>query len=211
MKMLMAAATLVFATIAVPAFADTTMAGAGASSSSVSGAQAQSGVAVNRTENLQGQQASQAITFNPASLPTSTEMTVRSAPEVVAPALTTTLTETCMGSSSGGVSGVAFGISVGSTWTDKDCQNRLNARQLAAMGYRAAARVVMCANPIVRQAFKDTGLPCPGDQATTVSQNSTTANKVASSSEAAPELVATDSQGRTWKRANEHSDWVLEK
>ncbi|MHB0865313.1 MAG: hypothetical protein ACYC1Y_00155 [Minisyncoccota bacterium] len=201
-KLTVAAMVAALSLTSVAAFADNS-AGAVANAGSVSGAQAQSGVgvAVNKTANLVGQNANQAITFNSAPAPTSTEMTIRSAPPVVAPALTTTLTETCMGSSSVGASGVGFGVSFGSTWTDHDCQNRLDARQLVAMGYRDAARVVMCSNPVVREAFKATGNPCPGDEATKVSQSdSNKQDQVA--------LVTTDSQGKKWERANEESSWM---
>jgi hypothetical protein len=40
-------------------------------------------------------------------------------PAVVAPSLTTTLSETCMGSTSMGIAGAGFGISFGSTWKDE--------------------------------------------------------------------------------------------
>ena len=56
---------------------------------------------------------------------------VKSAPTVYAPALATTLTETCMGSTSGSGSGMGWGFSIGSTWTDKSCERRLNADRVA--------------------------------------------------------------------------------
>ena len=183
------------------AFADNS-AGAVANAGSFSGAQAQSGVAVNSTNNRIGQTATQGVTFNSPAVPDNTKVTIRSAPQVVAPALATTLTETCMGSSSIGASGIGFGLTFGSTWTDHDCQNRLDARQLASMGYRDAARVVMCANPVVRKAFKATGNPCPEDQATTVSESGvdTKRNKVT--------LDTTDPQGNQWALANEENNWA---
>jgi hypothetical protein len=93
--------------------------------------------------------------------------TLKNVPNVYAPALTTTLTETCMGSSSGGFSIAGFGISAGGTWADEECVNRLNARELRSLGPDGAlaAKEVMCANPVVREAYRKIGKPCIGDVA----------------------------------------------
>lgn len=107
------------------------------------------------------QQGNQAITFNaPAAVEYKGGYDFRNVPAVVAPALTTTLTETCMGSTSVGAAGVGFGFSAGSTWKDTDCVNRLNARELRTFGDTAAAKEVMCENDIVRAAYKRIGQPC---------------------------------------------------
>lgn len=87
-------------------------------------------------------------------------ITVKNVPNIVAPALTTTLTETCMGSTSGGAAVAGFGITIGSTWKDDECVNRLNSRELRSLGEYGAAKEVLCANPVVREAFKTTGKPC---------------------------------------------------
>jgi hypothetical protein len=92
--------------------------------------------------------------------------TLKNVPNVYAPALTTTLTETCMGSSSGGFSIAGFGISGGGTWVDAECVNRLNARDVKALpvpGAALAAKEVLCANAVVRAAFRKTGNPCVDD------------------------------------------------
>ena len=68
--------------------------------------------------------------------------------------------DTCMGSSSAGAQGIGFGISLGTTWTDKNCVNLKNARELASMGYGAAAVQLMCLNDNVRKAMKAAGTPC---------------------------------------------------
>jgi len=77
-------------------------------------------------------------------------------PTAVAPALTTTLSETCMGSTSAGASGSGFGLSFGSTWTDDECVRRLNAREVRSMGFALAAKELMCDNDDVRAAFERT-------------------------------------------------------
>jgi hypothetical protein len=87
---------------------------------------------------------------------------VRTVPSVYSPALTTTLTETCMGSTTAGGSWLGGGISLGSTWEDKSCKRRLNARELAqTLGDREAARAVMCGDADVADAYERLGRPCP--------------------------------------------------
>jgi len=84
-------------------------------------------------------------------------------PNVMAPSLTTTLTETCMGSTSFGGSGSGFGFSFGTTWRDSACVRRLDSRQLAAFNDMGTAREIMCASTIVREAAKRAGRPCVAD------------------------------------------------
>jgi len=85
-------------------------------------------------------------------------------PAVVAPSLTTTLSETCMGSTSMGVAGAGFGISFGSTWKDEACVRRLDSRELRSFGsglapndailFHFAAKERMCADKKIRAAFE---------------------------------------------------------
>ena len=84
-------------------------------------------------------------------------------PNVSAPNLATTLTETCMGSSSVGASGAGFGFSVGSTWRDGACVRRLDSRQIAAYGEIAVAVEMMCDSDLVREAAIRAGRPCVAD------------------------------------------------
>lgn len=81
----------------------------------------------------------------------------------MAPALTTTLTETCMGSTSvgGGFSGGSF--SFGTTWRDSACVRRLDAREIHSYGDLQAAKEIMCDSDLVRAAFKRVGRPCVED------------------------------------------------
>lgn len=80
-----------------------------------------------------------------------------------APNLTTTLTETCMGSTSfgGGFSGGSF--SFGTTWRDHACVRRLDAREIKSFGDVQAAKEIMCDSDLVREAFKRVGRPCAED------------------------------------------------
>lgn len=115
-----------------------------------------SNAATNSTASNQGN--SQTINNN-STYPAN--QTIKAAPAVVAPALTTTLTETCMGSTSLGVSVLGFGATGGSTWQDRQCIRRLNARELAqTIGDRDAAREVMCADEEIFRVYNAMGRPC---------------------------------------------------
>lgn len=83
--------------------------------------------------------------------PSETTATVRSVPTAIAPALTTTLTETCMGSSSVGASGVGFGVSFGTTWRDVACVRRLDSREVGKYSQQVAFEM-MCDSEAVRKA-----------------------------------------------------------
>lgn len=100
----------------------------------------------------------QAITYN-SSMPES--QSLKTVPNAFAPSLTTTLTETCMGSSSVGGSVLGFGLSAGSTWRDQECMRRLNARELSnTLGDRQAARELMCGNEQIFRVYNALGRPC---------------------------------------------------
>lgn len=87
--------------------------------------------------------------------------TVKSAPALYAPPLVTTMTDTCMGSTSVGASFSGFGFNGGSTWTDKNCVRRLDAREFRAMGMNDVALALLCQNPDNQLAVEATGRLCP--------------------------------------------------
>lgn len=70
----------------------------------------------------------------------------------------------CMGSTSVGAQGVGFGISVGGTWTDGDCDRRYDSIRLQEMGMHKAAVLMMCGKASVAKVMKDAGTPCPTDK-----------------------------------------------
>lgn len=80
-----------------------------------------------------------------------------------APALAAS-TGACMGSSSAGAQGVALGISVGTTWTDDNCDRRYDSIRMQELGFNNAAVQLMCDKPSVREAMRKTGTPCIGDE-----------------------------------------------
>ena len=82
-------------------------------------------------------------------------------PGIVAPGLAAAGVETCLGSSSGGLSLMGGGFTFGSTKVDEGCTIRLLARQLFAFGFRKAAVALMCQDEHVFVAMGETGTPCP--------------------------------------------------
>ena len=78
----------------------------------------------------------------------------------VAPALTSS-NDTCMGSTSVGASAATFGISFGSSWTDKNCLMLKNAREIWNMGFKGAALARLCMDELNREALEATGINCP--------------------------------------------------
>lgn len=94
------------------------------------------------------------VTFEGARLPAST---------AVAPTIFSG-SDTCMGSSSAGGQGMAFGFSFGTSWTDKNCVRLKNSRHLLELGFDAAAIHIMCQDKSVRRAMRDAGTPCRGGE-----------------------------------------------
>lgn len=87
----------------------------------------------------------------------------------VATAFTASLSasqDTCMGSRSFGVQAVGFGLSVATTWPDRQCRRWRNARALDGLGYRRAALALLCQDEEVERAMERAGRPCPGPQMT---------------------------------------------
>ena len=78
----------------------------------------------------------------------------------IAPALASS-NDTCMGSSSVGASAANFGISFGSSWTDKNCLMLKNAREIWNMGFKGAALARLCMDDLNREALESTGINCP--------------------------------------------------
>ena len=96
---------------------------------------------------------------NPAS--TDSKNRLITPPTVVAPGLVAAGMETCLGSSSGGVSMMGAGLTFGRTTPDDGCSIRLAARQLFAFGFQKAALALMCQDPRVVEAMAAVGQPCP--------------------------------------------------
>jgi hypothetical protein len=87
--------------------------------------------------------------------------TVKSAPPIQAAALTASITETCWGSVSGGLSLVGVGVTAAATIKDYDCNRRLNAAVAGRMGRMDIAFNLMCQDDSFRAASIGTKNPCP--------------------------------------------------
>lgn len=87
--------------------------------------------------------------------------TVKNVPSPIAPSLTTTLSDTCMGSVSAGISAVGFGLTGGTTMVDEACVRRLDSREFRAMGMNDVALALLCQSDANRKAVEATGRSCP--------------------------------------------------
>lgn len=151
-----AALSLVFAQSAAAQVAisdSNSTANSGSVSGSVSNGGASTSSATNGAANAGN---AQSITFN-----SNASDRLKTVPQVYAPALSTTLTETCMGSTSGGLSVMGIGGTLGTTWNDAQCVRRLNAREMAqTFGDREAARALLCQDADVASAYEAVGQDC---------------------------------------------------
>jgi len=82
-------------------------------------------------------------------------------PTIAAPGLTAAGVETCLGSTSAGLSLMGGGLTFGRTQVDDGCTIRLLARQLFAFGMQKAALALMCQDERVATAMEASGSPCP--------------------------------------------------
>lgn len=89
--------------------------------------------------------------------------TAKSAPAIQAAGLTASITETCWGSVSGGVSVVGLGVTAAATIKDYDCNRRLNAAVAGRMGRMDIAFNLMCQDDSFRAASIGTSNPCPAN------------------------------------------------
>ena len=108
----------------------------------------------------------QNITFNTEapSANTTNTTTLKNVPAIGAPALITS-NDTCMGSTSGGLAVAGFCMSLGSTWSDKNCLMLKNSRELWNMGFKAASLARMCMDDLNKEALELTGFVCPTKKA----------------------------------------------
>jgi hypothetical protein len=95
----------------------------------------------------------------------------------VAPGLSSSFNDVCMGSTSMGAGFSGGSIALGTTWEDSDCVRRLNAREIRNMGDAQVAKEIMCGNADVRAAFKRVGRPCIEDVAPVVASKQPITNQ----------------------------------
>ena len=93
----------------------------------------------------------------------------RIAPGASAPALAVA-PETCMGSTSAGVSTPFGGIIAAGSWKSEGCERRMNARSLSGLGYPVAALYLLALDPDVRTALIQAGVDLPTPPAPVVAE-----------------------------------------
>lgn len=86
------------------------------------------------------------------------------APSAIAPGLIAS-GPSCLGSSSFGVSGAGFGISLGGTKEDEHCNAREDTRILTVLAGNAAGIARMCQVKANAKALNAAGIACPGQVA----------------------------------------------
>jgi hypothetical protein len=94
---------------------------------------------------------------------TSTTTVKSPPPTAVAPAITTINNDLCAVAASGAVQTQILGISIGSTFVDKNCERLKISKTLFDMGMKVAAVSVMCQDERVFTAMMNAGTPCPVD------------------------------------------------
>jgi hypothetical protein len=94
---------------------------------------------------------------------TSTTTVKSPPPTAVAPAITTLNNDLCAVAASGAVQTQIFGVSIGKTFVDKNCERLKLSKTLFDMGMKVAAVAVMCQDERVFTAMMNAGTPCPVD------------------------------------------------
>jgi len=84
-------------------------------------------------------------------------------PTAVAPAVTTINNDVCAVVASGAVQTQIFGISMGGTMRDMNCERIKLAKNLFDMGMKVAAVATLCQDERVFAAMMAAGTPCPVD------------------------------------------------
>lgn len=95
---------------------------------------------------------------------TTNESTVKSPPpSAIAPAVTSINNDVCSVAASGAVQTQIFGISVGGTLRDLNCERIKLSKNLFDMGMKVAAVSTLCQDRRVWDAMMNAGTPCPID------------------------------------------------
>jgi len=90
--------------------------------------------------------------------------TLKSPPaSAISPTINTSNSDLCTFGVAGAVQTQILGISMGSQFTDKNCERLKNAKTLYDMGMKVAAVSVMCQDERVFDAMMNAGTPCPYD------------------------------------------------
>ena len=84
-------------------------------------------------------------------------------PSAISPTINTSNSDLCTFGIAGAVQTQILGISMGSQFTDENCEKLKNAKTLYDMGMKVAAVSIMCQDKRVFDAMWNAGTPCPKD------------------------------------------------
>ena len=84
-------------------------------------------------------------------------------PTAVAPAVTVINNDVCAVAASAAVQTQILGVSMGGTFTDKNCERLKLSKTMYDMGMKVAAVSIMCQDERVFSAMMNAGTPCPVD------------------------------------------------
>lgn len=150
---------------ATPADAQTANSNSSSNSSSGSASQSSSGSSsgVTLTQNSTvPANTTGAYSYNTSGY-TSSDVTVRAAPQVYAPPVSGG--NPCTLAVSGGVSVIGWGASAGGTYVDQECATRQKIAMVWNAGFKGTAKELMCNDRATYDAFKTAGEPCAYRQA----------------------------------------------
>ena len=82
-------------------------------------------------------------------------------PSAIAPAVTSINNDLCVTGNSGAVQTQIFGLAIGTTTRDFNCERIKLAKNLFDMGMKVAAVATLCQDRRVFDAMMDAGTPCP--------------------------------------------------
>jgi hypothetical protein len=145
-----------------------------ATSGSQSGAISSSGSSASTTGGNQGQ--GQALIQNNYGAPERTikyegGYKLKNTPDAFAPPIGA-VGGTCAIGVGVGASGSGFGVSIGSSYVSQSCEIRHYAVTLNNLGFKDAARNVMCQDERIRTAFEQANMPCPDKPSDSVETSS---------------------------------------
>tara|TARA_R100000458_G_C8220689_1_gene205156 strand:+ start:318 stop:896 length:579 start_codon:yes stop_codon:yes gene_type:complete len=110
------------------------------------------------TTTYQSGSSSSTTTNNETNNSTNQKTAVNSA---TAPAMSVYGQDSCVVSTSAGITVIGFSFSGGSYHEDENCERRKGAKLLNALGMKVAAISLMCQDPAVFDAMWNAGTPCP--------------------------------------------------
>lgn len=93
----------------------------------------------------------------------STTKVISPPPTAVAPSITSINNDLCAVGVSGAAQTQIFGIAIGSTFVDKNCERLKLSKTLYDMGMKVAAVSTLCQDERVFTAMMNAGTPCPVD------------------------------------------------